>query len=180
MRITRREAIFCVAGGTVVLALLCYLFIISPAISRQHALTARITREERDLREMMKLRSIRRKLKTSRGNAEKILAARGKGFTLLSFLEGVSRKVGVEDRILYMKPLNFPEQPGPLKSTGIEMKLDRVNTRQLVQLLYRIEHSGKLLNIRRIKIHRSSGQKTPLLKVTLQVNTYRRQGPANK
>jgi hypothetical protein len=43
---------------------------------------------------------------------------------------------------------------------------------QLVNFLYRIEYSGKLLHVKRIKILRASKEKTSLLKVTLQVNTY--------
>jgi hypothetical protein len=41
-----------------------------------------------------------------------------------------------------------------------------------VSFLYRVEYSGKLLHVKRIKILRASREKTSLLKVTLQVNTY--------
>ena len=172
MRITRREMTFCLAGGGVLLALLYYLIVISPAAARRETLLGYIHKKEAALSAMIRLRDERERLRADKTRAEKLLAARGTKFTLLSFLEGVSRKVGVDDRILYMKPLTFPEQPGPLRPAGIEMKLDRISTRQLVNLLYRIECSGKLLNIRRIKIHRTAGGDRPLLKVTLQVNTY--------
>jgi hypothetical protein len=43
---------------------------------------------------------------------------------------------------------------------------------QLVHFLYRMEYSGKLLHVKRIKLLRASKEKTSLLKVTLQVNTY--------
>jgi hypothetical protein len=71
-----------------------------------------------------------------------------------------------------MKPLAFHDDSGPTKPAGIEMNLDNINTEQLVTLLYKIEGAGKLLNIKRIKIQRTSIKRIQTLKVTLQVNTY--------
>ena len=45
-----------------------------------------------------------------------------------------------------------------------------MNIKELVSFLHRIEYSGKLLNIKRIKIQKSSQGDT--LKVTLQVTSY--------
>jgi len=47
-----------------------------------------------------------------------------------------------------------------------------VNMEQLVNFLHKIEYSEKLLHVKRIKILRASKEKSSLLKVTLQVNTY--------
>jgi len=100
-------------------------------------------------------------------------AIKGRGsFTLLSYLEAVTREIGIDQRIQYIKPVTFPEGEGKLRPEGIEISLDGVNMDQLVNFLYRIEYSGKLLHVKRIKILRASKEKTSLLKVTLQVNTY--------
>jgi hypothetical protein len=43
---------------------------------------------------------------------------------------------------------------------------------QLVNFLYKVEHSGNLLFIKRIKILKTSRGASSTLKATLQVNTY--------
>jgi hypothetical protein len=172
MKLNRREMAFAIFGGIFVLVLLYYLFIISPAIARQNSLIAYIEKKEADLIGMIELKDKWERFKANRMKAEKILSQRGDRFTLLSFLEGVSREVGIDNKIQYMKPLTFREGEGALKPVGIEMNLDGINTKQLVSLLHKIEYSEKLLNIRLIKILRVSRGKVNLLKVTLQVNTY--------
>lgn len=172
MKLNRREMAFAIFGGIFVLVLLYYLFIISPAIARQNSLIAYIEKKEADLIGMIELKDKWERFKANRMKAEKILSQRGDRFTLLSFLEGVSREVGIDNKIQYMKPLTFREGEGALKPVGIEMNLDGINTKQLVSLLHKIEYSEKLLNIRLIKILRVTRGQVNLLKVTLQVNTY--------
>ncbi|MBW1912891.1 MAG: hypothetical protein JRI43_06985 [Deltaproteobacteria bacterium] len=93
-------------------------------------------------------------------------------FTLLSFLEGISREVGIDKRIQFIKPLSYTEDAGTFKRVGMEMKFDNIDINQLVGFLHRVEYSGKLISIKRIKIQRMSKAKDSALKVTLQVNTY--------
>jgi hypothetical protein len=172
MKIRRREMALLLFAGFFVLVLLYYLVIISPALSKEKSFTKRIEKKSADLAQIIALKDQWEKFKANKTRAEKILAARGKTFSLLSFLEGVSREVGIDDKIQYMKPLAFHDDSGTMKPAGIEMNLDNVNIEQLVTLLYKIEGAGKLLNIKRLKIYRTSVKKIPTLKVTLQVNTY--------
>lgn len=159
-------------GGVFVIVLLYYLIVLSPALSKEKSFIKRIEKKTTDLAQIIELKSQWGKFKANKTRAEKILAARGKTFSLLSFLETVSRESGIDDKILYMKPLAFHDDSGPMKPTGIEIKLDNINIKQLVTLLYKIEGAGKLLNIKRIKIQRTSTKSIKTLKVTLQVNTY--------
>lgn len=172
MRINSREKALLSLGGILIFALLVYLFIVSPTISRQGVLKKYILKKEADLVKMVELNSKWDRFKNNKANAEKILVRRGKKFTLLSFLEGISRKLGIHNKIQYMKPLSSPEESGSLKQIGMEIKLDDINATQLVNFLYELEYSEKFLNIKRIKIQRFSKGKTQSLRVTLQVNTY--------
>ena len=52
------------------------------------------------------------------------------------------------------------------------MKLDDIDIRQLMNFLYKIEFSEKLIRIKRIRIQRTSGDKEENLNVTVQVDTY--------
>ena len=172
MKAGRREMALIFLGGIFFIAILYYLVILSPALTRQRILVTYIEKKEKELAGMAELKAKRERFKDRRTQAEKMLTGRGKAFTLLSFLEGVSREVGINDRIQYMKPLRFQEKSGPLRPAGIEMSLDKIDIKQLADLLYKIEYSGKLLNVKRIKIQCTPHRKARYLKVTLQINTY--------
>jgi len=172
MRINPREKAFISLGGIFVFALLYYLLILSPTLSREKSFIRYIGKKEKDLAKMVELSRRWDRFIHRQALAEKILTRRGEKFTLLSFLEGISREVGISKRIQYMKPLSFPEDSGPLKPEGMEIKLDNIDIKQLINFLHKIEYSEKLLNIKRIKIRRSVRGKAQSLKVTVQVSTY--------
>jgi hypothetical protein len=173
MKLNRNEIALISVGGFCILALLVYLFVLSPAMAKEEALIRTIGRKQKDLTEIMKLKSQWNTLRQTQAEAEETLKKRGGRFTLLSFLEGVSRQAGISGNIQYMKPISFPQESGPLKQVGMEIKLEDVDIKQLVDYLYKIEYSENLLTIRRIKIQRTPSKKGPsLLKVVLQVNTY--------
>lgn len=163
---------FLLLGAILIFSVLFYLFVVSPALARQKVLEKYIGKQESELAKMTELSLKWDRFKANRVNAEKTLTRRGKKFTLLSFLEGVSRNLGIHDKIQYMKPLSSPEASRSLKQLGMEIKLDGINITQLVKFLYELEHSGKLLHIKRIKIQRTSQGEARSLRITLQVNTY--------
>jgi hypothetical protein len=176
MRINRREMAFILLGGLVIIALIYYLVIVSPAVEKQEALAGYIEKKRSDLIRMRELRDEWNRFQEGRVRAEKTINSRGKGFTLLSFLEGVTREIGVDKKIQYMKPLSFSEQTGPWEEVGIEIKLDDIDMRALTRFLYEIEGSERLLNISRIKINSSEKKDATLLTVILQVNTWQMGG----
>ncbi|MFZ7113114.1 MAG: type II secretion system protein GspM [Desulfatiglandales bacterium] len=173
MKVKRREMLLLVASGIIVLVLVYHLLVISPALSRQEALVRHIANKEADLKKIRSLSNEWERFQRSRTEAEKMLKQRGERFTLLSYLEGISRQLGINSKIHYMKPLTFQDElKGSIRPEGIEIKLDGVATRELIPFLQRIEHAGKLLNIRRIRIQRTSKEGEDYLSVTLQVHTY--------
>jgi hypothetical protein len=171
MKLDRKQMTYVFFGGLVLVALLFYLVVISPALSKQDLLAKNIAKRKQDLVRISEIRAKWQGFQRDRADVQEAIKGRG-GFTLLSYLEAVTREIGIDQRIQYIKPVTFPEGEGKLKPEGIEISLDGVNMEQLVNFLYRIEYSGKLLHVKRIKIVRASKEKTSLLKVTLQVNTY--------
>ena len=177
MTLKRNEILTLALGGLFVLTLLYYFFVISPAAAREKDLDRYIKKTRADLAEMVELKTRWDLMKRNQVEAEKMIGQRGPKFTLLSYLESISRETGINDKIQYMKPMSFPEESGPLKQEGMEIKLEGVDMTQLVNYLYKIEYSEKLLSIVRIKVQReSTGDESSLLKATLQVNTYVQQG----
>jgi type II secretory pathway component PulM len=171
MKLDRKQMTYVFFGGLILAALLLYLIVIAPALSRQELLAKNIAKRKQDLVRISEIKGKWQNFQRDRSEVQEGIKNRG-SFTLLSYLESVTREIGIDQRIQYIKPVTFPEGEGRLRPEGIEISLDGINMEQLVTFLYRIEHSGKLLNVKRIKILRASKEKTSLLKVTLQVNTY--------
>jgi type II secretory pathway component PulM len=171
MKLDRKQMTYVFFGGLFLVALLFYLIVISPALSRQELLAKNIVKRKQDLIRISEIKGRWETFQKDRRDVEEAIKSRG-SFTLLSYLEAVTRAIGIDQRIQYIKPVTFPEGEGKLRPEGIEISLDGVNIEQLVNFLYRIEYSGKLLYVKRIKIIRASREKASLLKVTLQVNTY--------
>jgi hypothetical protein len=130
-----------------------------------------IAEQKAEIKEMQSLKKKWEEIETSRQGAKSLLSHRPKDFTLLSFLERISREANIQDKIRYMKPLTQTEENKTTAQVeGIETEIEGLDIKELVNFLYQIEYSGNLLSIKRIKIQKSS--KTQLLKVTLQINTY--------
>jgi hypothetical protein len=171
MKLDRKQMTYVFFGGLFLAALLFYLVVISPALSKQELLAKSIAKRKQDLVRISEIKGKWQNFQRDRADVQEAIKDRG-SFTLLSYLEAVTREIGIDQRIQYIKPVTFPEGEGKLKPEGIEISLDGVNMEQLVNFLYKIEYSGKLLHVKRIKILRASREKTSLLKVTLQINTY--------
>ena len=173
----RRERLILSLSIIVVLLMSYYLFLISPAKKKMAYLERRIELRKRDLEEMKRLKARWDQYLLDQQQIEKMISSRGKGFTILSFLEKLSREIGLHERLRYMKPINY-SQPAvsEFKRTGMEIKLESLDTEELVKLLYNIEYSGKILNIRRIKIQTFEKRDQRLMKVIMDIDTFIGQG----
>ena len=87
MRLERHGMSFLLLVGICLIALMYYLIIISPALSRQRSLTRLIEKKGPDMVRMIARKGEWDKFRKSRDEAKRMLAGRGKTFTLLSFLE---------------------------------------------------------------------------------------------
>ncbi len=171
MSLKKKELTIICCGGLLLLGILYYSFVVSPAIGREESLERLIEKKELTLQNMQKLLAEWEKLNKAKEDALALFKKRGRNFTLLSYLEAVSRQTGVSDKIQYMKPVSYPETKGPFRLVGMEVKLEEIDMKQLVSYLYKIEYSG--LYIPKIKIQRTKGKtkENAFLKVTLQVST---------
>ncbi len=173
MIISNKEKGLILSGAVLVFLLLYYLLIIRPAFLKQSMLKKRILKAQQELDQMIKLSAEWEKFQKDKSRIKKIIAKRQKGFTLLSFLEGISREIGIHDKIQYMKPLSLTEQSGlSFKLVGMEIQLNGLSVDQLVRFLYKVECSDELINISRIKIQRHTTGNETSLRVILQVETY--------
>ncbi len=179
MSAKRQQVSMVTIGGMVILSILYYLLIFSPSLTRERTLLERMKKKESDVVQMLRLKTERQQLIGRHRKAVDLLKRRGKNFTLLSFLEALSREVGISGRIQYMKPVSFPETTSPMGQNGVELRLDGISMDELVRYLYHVEYSKKFLAVPRMKVQRMKGKGGEiLLRVTMQVTTYTLRQPS--
>jgi hypothetical protein len=173
MNLRKRDALLTCLGGLVVLGLLYVFLLVSPALSRQEKYKALIAEKSSQLGDMKALQVEWQKFQDARREAEDILSGRGTAFSLLTFMEELTRRIGVSDKIAYMKPLSFAEnEDGLHRREGIEIRLEGLRMKELVTLLRETEYSNKLLAIERMKVEAHDRSEIRNLQVTLQVHTF--------
>ena len=89
---------------------------------------------------------------------------------LFSFLEKSAGDAELKGHIKYMKP-STAQSAGPYRESKVEMKLEQVTLKQLVDYLYRIESPEKLISIKRISIKENKGE-SGYIDAVLQVLTF--------
>lgn len=154
MRISQREKVWVTAGAAVILLAFGYLGIIYPALQRIDRLDDRIRRKKEILHQILVLRTEWNRIQSERQFILQKIEGRGRDFSMFRHMEELARSAGVENRIQYMRPLPEEEatETGQLVRNGLEVKLKKVDLAGLIQYLYRIEYSDKLLMVESIHI----------------------------
>jgi len=168
IRVNPRERKILVGGIGCILALSVYLFVISPYLTAINALDRRISAKSKELAEILTMKGEYLRLKENTRGLENVMRS-ARGFSLLSFLENLAATNQLKTKIADMKPVTTPLSER-FKETSVEMKLEDVTLKQLIDYLYQIEQAPQALQIKRIHITKKKDQ--TYLIVTLQVSTF--------
>ena len=168
IRVNPRERKIFFGGIGCILALSVYLFVISPYYTAINALDRRISAKNKELAEILTMRGEYLRLKENTRGLENVMRS-ARGFPLLSFLENLAATNQLKTKIADMKPVTTPLNER-FKETSVEMKLEDVTLKQLIDYLYQIEQAPQPLQIKRIHITKKKDQ--TYLTVTLQVSTF--------
>jgi len=170
MRLARREKYVVIFGALAILVFLVVQFAVFPFMERKNRLVRAVEAGERGLKEMRMLAAEYEIRKQQSRDVERILAGRTPGFTLFSFLERAATGVAVRDNIKYMKP-STAQTTGPYKELMVEMKLEKITLRQLVDYLHGIESPENLIGIKRLAVTEYK-QESGYIDAVIQVVTY--------
>ncbi len=168
IRINLRERRILLAGGGIVAILLAYLLVISPYMAAMGLLDRRIRSKTGELEEVLALQEEYFRLRESMRILEDTIRS-SPGFSLLSFLENLAAKNQIKAKIAYMKPLPTPASER-YKETSVEMKLETLTLKELVDFLYQVEQSAQPIRIKRLNIAKKRANAH--LDVTLQASTF--------
>jgi len=166
-KISQRDRLFLLAGGTFVVIFAVMQFMVLPLLDNRERLKKGITAREKALVEMKELQARYRDLHSKADTLVGKLADRSEGFSLFSFLEQNAAKTDIKKNIAYMKPSEMSDE-GPFKEVYVEMKLQAVTLTQLVDFLKLVESPENIVALKRISIQENKQEKATL-DVILQV-----------
>ena len=169
MKLGRREKNLVSLAACCIAVLVLFQFIIFPFFDRREVIGRGIDAKRDGLKEIVRLRGEYESYKRGAGGIQKYLKRRMENFTLYSFLGQAAGKAEVKNHIEYMKP-SASRSNGRFKESMVEIKLDKISLKQLVDYLYLIESPENVVSIKRISI-KDSKSDPGYLDAVLQVLT---------
>jgi len=173
-KLTKRERYYVSAGVVLVALFIIFQFALSPFLGAKEKVKRSIQTKEKTLKEIVSLSSEYGALKEDSGNIKKRLALRSKDFTLFSFLEKQAGRSGIKPNIKYMKP-SISTDSGPYTESSVEMKLENITLKQLIEYLHLVESPENLVRIKRISVKQSKGS-PEYLTALIHLVTYKSEG----
>jgi general secretion pathway protein M len=156
MNLSKREKYF-LSTALCAIAIFCLLqFIVIPFFEKRERLDKGCRAKEKVFEEISALSAEYQAYKKGSLEIRDIIESREKGFTLFSFLEKTAGDTAVKDHIKYMKPSEM-QSTGPYKETMVEIKLEGITLKQLVDYLYLIESPEQVVSIKRLSITDAKG-----------------------
>jgi general secretion pathway protein M len=168
IKISRRDRLVLAIGGGFVLLFLIFQFGIFPLLDGRDRLKKGVAAREKGLVEMRDLQVRYRELHGKANALQEQLGGREAGFSLFSFLEQMAAQSEVKKNIAYMKPSETADDKGPFKEVLVEIKLQDVSLKQLVDFLQLIEAPDKIVALKRFSIQEGK-KETATLDVIMQV-----------
>jgi hypothetical protein len=159
-----------ILGAVLLVAALVAAAWISPTLREIGRLNRAIERQQERYRELLRLHEEFLSVGRREALARKRLRDRLlEGFSIPSVIEGMARESGIQEQVQYLKPGQAPHSD-LYREVSVSLKVSGISPQQLVDFLYRIESSERLLRIRSLQI-RSASKEPGRLDITLTVFT---------
>jgi len=165
-----RERTF-VVGGAGLLALFALIqFALVPFFENKKKVNSALDRQEKILKEMIVLSKEYESLKEDTEVMKGALERRSPDFTLFSFLERKAREAGVRQNIKSMNTTRGMTT-GAYEETLVDIRLEKLTLKQLVQLLYYADSPEDAVGVKKINVNKSK-ESPEYLTVVVQMVTY--------
>jgi general secretion pathway protein M len=165
-----RERRVLVAGAVIAALTLLYVLVVDPLLARNQDLERLIAQKTREHTEVVRLGDEYRQARAQLESAEARLSKAGRDFQLLSFLENLTVRQRMRDKIAYMRP-----QPqatvGRFREQSVELKLDRVTINQITEFMAQLQGAPQGLRVKRLSMTRRYDD-ADRLDVIVQVAAY--------
>jgi general secretion pathway protein M len=156
LKLTNREKYY-LGGGLLLLVLFLVVQLgLIPFVDAKEQARRSVSANEKVLKEMYSLSAEYRAMEGGSLDIKQTLSRRPKDFTLFSYLEKQAGTAGVKQNIKYMKPSTSVET-GPYTESSVEMKLEKITLKQLVEYLHLVESRKHLVSVKRISVKQTKG-----------------------
>ena len=145
-----REKVFVMGAVVAVLLALLFALVVDPMLKHSAQLDRLIRKAQSDLEELRVQRVEYLRHKSVLDSAKQQLT-RQQNFAIFSRMAQLARETGIRDKIEHIRPtVSTPSEM--YEEESVEVKIEGVTLEQLIQYLYRIEHSPQLLKIKRLSL----------------------------
>ena len=171
INLSQREQRVLIGAGAVFVLILLYLGVDS-VLQGYDKLEGKIAKKRVEVENITRLREQYMEAHKQLAGIKEKLDRMEKGFSVLSFIEDLANKQNIRENIGSVKPKTIPLNDDYDESI-VELKMANVSLKELVDFIYKVENSGHLLKVKRLRI-KTRYDNRDLLNVTLQVTTYKR------
>ena len=169
-QLTRSQKYTVIAGIVLIGAALLIQFAVAPYFETRQKVRSAIVANEKALRELSVLGAEYGVLRARSEKIKRLIERRPPGFSLFSYLEKQADQAAVKTNIRSINPIKS-SPAATHEESAVEMKLDKVTMKQLVDFLYLVESPGEMVRIRRASIYKMK-ESPEFLSVLIQVFTY--------
>ena len=170
-QLSQRERFTLLTGALIVTVLLFLFGIVAPYRAALERLDTKIVSKQRQLVEVRQLSQEYKQLQQQLATSERRLASGG-DFSLLSFVEASSIRLAGRDSLIAMRPQPTATLEG-FREEAVEVKLERIQLNQLVQLLYVADTAPAPMLVKTLRIKPRFDDRN-LLDVVITFASYRR------
>jgi type II secretory pathway component PulM len=150
-------------AGTVVLAAAMLIFMwLLPTLDRIHRLDRAIAVETKRLEQVRELHQAVSELNERETRVQEQIKRRStESFSVASVIEAMAREAGLMEQVQYLKPEQgkISEQ---FREALVSLKIGEITPAQLVDFLYRVESSERILRVRNLQLRPSTKEKDKL------------------
>lgn len=150
-KLNTREKIIVSSGIILTFIILIYAFVLTPLMERYTDLERIIRKKESQYQEMVQLREEYLTLKKELQELEKVASRRKENFSPLTFMESVSSRATIKNRVVSMKPIVIPIGEN-YRESSVEVKIERIVLEQILKYLRLIEDSQYPLRIKTLHL----------------------------
>lgn len=154
IRLTRREKLLVVALVVFVVVWVLFTYAVKPAIERVKTLNRVMSEKKVELRKLYARSNEYIFLRDSLDNLRAKVASQEKGFELLPFLESLIREHNLTKKVATMKQQVLQLGPNHCE-TIVEIRMENLALRQLVEFLWKVESSKILARINSLYIKKN-------------------------
>ncbi|MDH4229278.1 MAG: type II secretion system protein M [Nitrospirota bacterium] len=165
-----RERLVLVIGGMSACAMLVWALGIDAAYQSASGNRKMVERKLSSAHELGLVLDEYRRLKARSAGGSAAQAKTPKGFSLLSFMEGLASQAQVKGNIRSMRPITSDVAEGVVEQ-AVELQLTNVRLEPVVEMLTEVERSPHALRIRRLNMKRRFSD-PDLLEITFTVARY--------